>query len=476
MEIMGAKGIQFVVLIVLARMLLPKDFGLIVLVTIFIMIASVIVQCGFNTALIQKKNVDEVDFSSVFYLNLFVASILYVMLFFSAPAIAIFFEETQLVTILRILALTLFLGAINSIQNAVIARNMQFKKQFFSSVGAVLVSGIVGITLAYHNFGVWALIVQQLTNQFLITLILWFTVKWKPRMLFSFKRLRDLFSFGWKILLSSLIDVIYTNISGIIIGKIYSPRLLGFYSRGEQFPSFIVSNINGSIQSVMLPALSSHQEDRQKVKEMVRRSIVTSTFIVFPMMIGLAVIAEPLVKILLTEKWLSTVPFIQIFCAVYALWPIHTANLQAINALGRSDIFLKLEIVKKLIGLTILGISLPFGIYMITFGLFVSGVFSTFVNAYPNLKLLNYSFQEQWKDIMPSLLLSLVMGFVVYNIKWIGITDTVTISVQIVVGIVVYVGLAKIFKLECFTYLLLTMNEMWRNRKGKDFTLKESID
>lgn len=474
-ESVGARGIQFVVLIVLARILLPKDFGLIVLVAIFIMIANVLVQSGFNTALIQKKNADEVDFSSVFYLNLFVASILYVLLFIFSPFIAIFFEEVQLVLILRILAITLFFGAINSIQNAVIARNMQFKKQFFSSLGAVLVSGIIGITIAYHNFGVWALVVQQLTHQFLITLILWFTVKWKPKMLFSFKRLRDLFSFGWKLLLSSLIDVIYTNIYGLLIGKMFSPIFLGFYSRGEQFPSFIVSNINGSIQSVMLPALSSHQENRQRVKEMVRRSIVTSSFIVFPMMVGLAVIAEPLVKILLTEKWLPAVPFLQIFCAVYALWPIHTANLQAINALGRSDIFLKLEIAKNVLGLSILVISIPFGIHAMALGVFISGFFCTFINAYPNLKLLNYSIQEQWKDIMPSLLLSLGMGGVVLSIKLYAMTDMLTIIIQIFVGLVIYVALAKLLKLECFTYLLLTLKDLVESKKKTKFFVKDEV-
>lgn len=474
-ESIGARGIQFVVLVILARILLPKDFGLIVLVAIFIMIANVLIQSGFNTALIQKKNADEVDFSSVFYLNLFVASILYVLLFIFSPFVANFFEEMQLVLILRILAITLFFGAINSIQNAVIARNMQFKKQFFSSFGAVLVSGIIGITIAYHNFGVWALVVQQITHQFLITLILWFTVKWRPKMLFSFKRLKDLFSFGWKLLLSSLIDVIYTNITGLLIGKIFSPILLGFYSRGEQFPSFIVSNINGSIQSVMLPALSSHQENRQRVKEMVRRSIVTSSFIVFPTMVGLAVIAEPLVKIILTEKWLPAVPFLQIFCAVYALWPIHTANLQAINALGRSDIFLKLEIVKNILGLSILGISIPFGIHAMAFGVFISGFFCTFINAYPNLKLLNYSIQEQWKDIMPSLLLSLGMGFVVLSIKLYAMTAMLTLIIQIFVGIFLYVALAKLFKLECFTYLILTLRDLIESKKKTKFLVNDEV-
>ncbi|MEG0449822.1 MAG: lipopolysaccharide biosynthesis protein [Lysinibacillus sp.] len=472
MERGGTQGIQFIVMIVLARILLPEDFGLIVLVAIFITIASVFVQSGFNVALIQKKNADEVDFSSVFYLNLCVAFIMYIVLFFCAPVIASFFEYPQLMLVLRILSLTLFLGAINSIQNAVIARNLQFKKLFFSSLGAVIASAIVGIVMAYANFGVWALVGYQLVNQFLITLILSFTVKWRPQLLFSLERIKGLFSYGWKLLASALIDTFYNNVHSFVIGKMFTPAILGFHSRGEQFPNLIVTNINGSIQSVMLPALSSHQDNRQKVKSMVRRSIVTSSFIIFPMMVGLAVIAEPLVKVLLTDKWLPAVPFLQIYCAVYALWPIHTANLQAINALGRSDIFLKLEIVKKIIGLIILGITISFGVYMMVLGLFIGGLLSTFINAYPNLKLLNYSIQEQWKDIMPSFLLSVVMGIVVYNIKWIGKSEIETMSVQIFVGIVVYVGLAKTFKLECLTYLLLTLKDMLRRKKEKGVTVK----
>jgi teichuronic acid exporter len=217
---------------------------------------------------------------------------------------------------------------------------------------------------------------------------------------------KSLFSFGWKLLVSALIDTVYRDLRSLIIGKMYNPAMLGFYNRGQQFPQLLITNINGSIQSVMLPVLSSQQDNRPRVKDMMRRAIVTSSFIIFPMMVGLAVTAEPLVKILLTDKWLPCVPFLQIFCASYALWPIHTANLQAINALGRSDIFLKLEIIKKMVGLSILGVTVFYGVYAIALGQVLGGIISTFINAYPNKKLLNYSYIEQWKDIMPSLLLS----------------------------------------------------------------------
>jgi O-antigen/teichoic acid export membrane protein len=438
MERGGTQGVQFTVQIILARILVPDDYGLISLMAIFITIANVFIQSGFSTALIQKKDTDDMDFSSVFYLSLFAAVIFYIVLFSTAPYIAAFYGIEQITPVLRVLALTLLLGAVNSIQNAVVAKKMQFRKLFFSSLGSISVSGISGIVLAYAGLGVWALVAQQIINQLLITIILWFTVDWRPKLLFCPQRVKGLFSYGWKLLVSSLIDTLYMNLRSLVVGKIYNPEMLGFYNRGDQFPSIIVLNINGSIQSVMLPALASQQDNRQRIKEMVRRSIVTSSFILFPIMAGLAVAAEPLVKLLLTDKWLPCVPFLQIFCACYALWPIHTANLQAINALGRSDIFLKLEIIKKILGLLILGLTVFYGVYAIAVGLLVSGVISMFINAYPNLKLLNYSCREQLKDIMPSLLLSLVMGAAVYTVKWLAMAAWLTLVIQVCLGVVVY--------------------------------------
>jgi O-antigen/teichoic acid export membrane protein len=406
MERGGTQGVQFIVQIILARLLLPEDYGIIALVVIFTTIAGVFVQSGLNTALIQKKNADEVDFSSVFYLSLFMACLIYIILFFAAPFIAAFYGESQITSIFRVLSITLFFGAFNSIQNAVVARNLQFKETVFQQYRCHMISGTVGIYMAYTGFGVWALVGQQISNQLFVTMILWFTVRWRPKLLFSLGRVKRLFSFGWKLLMSALIDTVYRDLRSLIIGKMYNPAMLGFFNRGQQFPSIIVSNINGSIQSVMLPVLASQQDNRPRVKNMMRRAIVTSSFMIFPTMVGLAVIAEPLVKLLLTDKWLPSVPFLQIFCIVYAFMPIHTANLQAINALGRSDIFLKLEIIKKTMGLFILAITVFYGVYAIALGQVLSGIISSFINAYPNKKLLNYSYNEQWNDIYPSLLLS----------------------------------------------------------------------
>lgn len=466
MERGGTQGIQFIVQIILARLLLPAEFGTIALLTVFIFLANVFVQSGFSTALIQKKNSTETDFSSVFYLSMIIAGVIYIILFNAAPFIAGFYEDITLVPLLRVLSITLFFGAINSIQIAVLSRKLEFKKMFSSSLGAVLVSGIIGITMAYRGYGIWALVAQQLSDQFLVTTILWFTVKWRPSLKFSIKNTRELFSFGWKLLVSTLINSICLYSQSLIIGKIYSPAMLGYFSRGQQFPSIIVTNINGSIQSVMLPALSSQQDDKQIVKRMVRRAIITSSFLVFPLMVGLALVAEPLVTLLLTEKWLPCVPFLQIFCAVFALMPIHTANLQAINALGRSDVFLKLEIIKNIVGLIILGLTIFYGAYAIAVGMLVTGVIGTFINTFPNSKLLNYSYIQQVKDILPSFLLSMAMGVIIWGCSLININPVITLIIQVIVGTITYLGLAKIFKIEALSYLLTTVKEMSAFRKS----------
>lgn len=459
MENGGNNGIQLIVSIVLGRLLIPDEFTVITLLTIFITIANVFIQSGFSTALIQKKNADETDFSSVFYLSLGVAVIVYILLFFSAPVISDFFNMPEIISVLRVLAVAPIIGSINSIQNAVVVKQLKFRKLCYSSFAASVISGIVGIGMAYMEFSFWALVGQQIVYQLVLAIFLWILVKWRPQLVFSLERIKVLFSFGGRLLLSSLIDVTYTNIYGFFIGKL-DKGSLAFYGKGDGFPLFIANNTNSAIQSVMLPALSLEQSNMERLKNMLRRSIVTSSFIMFPVMIGLAAVAEPMILILLKENWLPCVPYLQIMCFSYALWPIHTANLQAINALGRSDIFLKLELIKILVGAIALSISLPFGtIVMVSLKPVVSFI-ASFINAYPNKKLLNYSFTEQWKDILPSFILSLIMGGIVYSIQFLGLNVWITLFVQLTVGVVIYVGSAYILKMECFLYLLNTVKDL----------------
>ncbi len=469
LERIGTQGVQFIVAIVLARLLSPADFGLIALVTVFVAIANVFVQSGLNTALIQKKNADNLDFSTVFYTGLAVAILLYGVLCVGAPVIADFYNgQTKLIPVIRVLGLMLLLGAVNSVQEAYVARNMMFRKLFYRSVGAIIPSGMFGVMLAYLGYGIWALVGQQLMNSFLMCVIMWFTVKWRPQLMFSFTRFKGLFSFGWKLLCSALLDTLYRDIRDLIIGKMFTPADLGFYNRGSQFPKLIIANINSSIQSVLLPSLSTVQDDKTRLKSLARRSIKTSAFLILPMMAGLAAVANPLTLVLLGEKWLPAVPFIQICCFSYAFWPIHTTNLSAINAVGRSDVFLKLEIIKKSYGLAVLALAIwlfrsPIGIAM---SAAVVAPLGSFVNAYPNKKLLNYGFGEQMKDFLPSFILSIVMGAGVYALSdLLEMSPILQLLLLTIIGLCFYLGVAKLLRFECLEYLVKSIKD-FRAKKG----------
>ena len=450
----GAQGVAFIVSIFLARLLEPTDYGVIGLLNVFIAIANVFIDSGFGNSLIQKKDADEVDFSSVFYFSLVFSIILYIVLFFLAPFIATFYEQPILTNLFRVMAVSLLLGAVNSVQKSFVAKNMQFKKFFYSTLFGTILSAFVGIGMAYRGFGAWALVAQHLTNQVFDTLILWFTVKWRPVLKFSLSRMKKMFIYGWKLLCSSLIDAVYNNIYSLIIGKTYTSADLGYYNKGKSFPNLIIGNINSTIDSVLFPVIADSQEDKEKVKGITRRAIKTSTFVIFPAMAGLASVATTLITLILTEKWLPCVPFLQFCCFTYAFWPVHTANLQAIKALGRSDIFLKLEVIKKVIGICILIITIPQGLYVMMIGRCFSAVLSTFINAFPNKKLLNYSYFEQVKDMLPTMLLSIVICIVVLFVGGFEINLFVKLILQILVGICVYIFGAKLFKLEAFEYVM----------------------
>lgn len=456
-ERIGVQALQFIIQIILARLLLPKDFGLIVLVIIFITIANVLVQNSFNTALIQNKETDKIDYSTVFFINLIIATVVYGLLFILSPTLAVFFDNLLLENVLKILSLTVFFGAMSSVQVAILTKNMQFRKQFMSSLVSIVISGIIGVWMAFEGYGVWALVAQQLLSQIIIVIVLFFIVDWRPQFIFSLQRAKVLFSFGWKMLASSLIDVIYTNSRSLVIGKMYTPDMLAYYNRGEQLPSLIVNNINGSIQSVIFPALSAYQDDKEKVKGIVRRAVTLSSFVVFPMMAGLAASAESVIELLLTDKWSEAVPFVQIACLYFAFWPVHTANLQAISALGRSDIFLKLEIIKKIIGIIILFFTIPLGIYAIMFGTVIGSVFSLFINAAPNKKLLNYSYLEQCQDVISNLFISFVMFLVIFSFNFLDCSLVIKLLLQSVIGIFIYILLAFLFRNESLKYIHMSL-------------------
>lgn len=457
-----AQGVQFIVSVVLARLLTPEVYGCVGLITALIAVGNVFVQAGLGNALIQKKDADQMDFSSVFYISVGLGVILSFIVQFMAPFIADFYNQPILVNPIRVLSLMLILAGINSVQQAYVSRKMIFKKFFFATIIGTIISAVVGILLAYMGYGVWALVAQQLTNQLIDTIVLWFTVKWRPSIRFSFSRVKVLFSFGWKLLVSSLIDTIYNNIYTFVIGKTYSADEVGYYNRGKNIPNLVITNINTSIQSVLFPAISKEQSNRARVKVLVRRSIMTSTFLIFPCMAGLAAVAEPLTMILLTEKWLPCVPFMQFCCFVYAFWPIHTANLQAISALGRSDIYLRLEIQKKIIGVLMIVVTIPMGIYPMMVGRCISTVVSSFLNARPNKELFGYSIKEQISDIIPAFILSIIMALIVWLFNFLDWNAWITLLCQVITGIVIYVGGAKICRLESFEFVVTTIKQFFK--------------
>lgn len=454
MERGGSQAVSFVVSIVLARLLEPELYGSIALVLVITSILQVFVDSGMATALIQKKDTDDLDFSSVFYFNLAFCLLLYAGLFLAAPLIGRFYGDSSLVPVIRVLGITIVVSGVKNVQQAYVAKTMQFRRFFFATLGGTLFSAAVGIAMAYMGYGIWALVMQQLLNTAVNTAILWLTVGWKPQRCFSLQRLKVLVAYGWKILVSALLDTVYLKLYQVVVGLKYTSSDLAFYNKGDQYPNLLVENINSSIDSVLLPVLSAEQEQREHVREMTRRAVKTSTYIMFPMMAGLALCAEPFVRLLLTEKWLPCVPYMQIFCVMYAFYPLHTANLNAIKAMGRSDIFLKLEIIKKLISTVLLVAAVSFGVYAIALSQLLSCLIAMAVNAWPNRKLLGYSLLSQLKDILPPAALALVMGVCVWCVGLLGLGDLPTLALQIFVGVLVYAALSALLKVDSFLYLL----------------------
>lgn len=449
----GAQLVTFIVSIVLARILSPENYGTVALITVFTNIMQVFVDSGLGTALIQKKDADDLDFSSVFYFNFAVCIVLYLIMFGVAPVIANFYNDASLTSVVRVISLTILISGVKGVQQSYVSRNMLFKRFFYATLGGTIFSAFLGIGMAYAGAGVWAIVAQQLSNAFIDTVILWITVKWRPKKMFSWERLKQLLAFGWKMLASSLLDTLYNDIRSMIIGKMYSSADLAYYDQGKKFPQVIVSNINTSIDSVLLPTMANVQDDREKVKTMTRRSIKTSTYIMAPLMMGLAFCAEPIVQLVLTEKWLPCVPFLRIFCITFMFYPMHTANLNAIKAMGRSDYFLKLEIAKKIVGMLLLLATMHFGVLAMAYSLLASTLASMIINSWPNKKLLSYGFKEQMIDIMPGILLAGGMGVAISFVNFLELSPIATLMIQIPVGAIIYIGCSYALKVESFEYL-----------------------
>lgn len=455
MERGGNAVIQLIVQIVMARLLAPEQFGALAIMLVFVNIGNVIVQSGLNTALVQAKDVQDRDYSTVFWMCSSVSVVIYLAIFLAAPSIAAFYALPYLVWPLRGIGLIVVINAYNSIQVAKVTRDLQFRKIFIATISSVVLSAFCGIAAAVSGLGLWALVIQQLVYQLTNCIVLAFEVDWKPCFCFDESRAKEFFEFGWRLLASGLLATVYQSLGNLVIGKQFSSVQLGLVSQGEKYPQAVGSMLDGAIQPVMLSAVAHVQDDLAAVKRLVRRALKTSTYLIFPAMTLFAVVAPNLVPALLGEQWRSSVPFLQIYCFVYALLPIHTTNLQALNGMGRSDLFLKLEIIKKAYGLANL-LFCAFvlkDVHLLVLSYMITGLISTFVNASPNKKVIGYSYTEQVKDILPACVMSLCAGVLSYAMAMFLQGGLLVVMVQIFIFVVMYLGLSLLFRVEAFAYI-----------------------
>ncbi len=442
-----AQIVSFIVSVVLARLLLPEEYGIVSIVLIFITIADVFVSSGFTSALIQRKDATNEDFSTIFYCSLAVSILTYVILFLFAPLIANFYNMSELTLVVRVFSLKLIISAYNSVQHAYVSRHMIFKRFFFSTLFGTLVSGIVGIILAYKGFGVWALIAQYFVNAIIDSLVLSFTIPWHPQLVFSKKSAKELMSFGWKVLAADLSGSFFDQLRTLIIGKVYTPADLAFYNKGKQAPAMLTDNMSTTIMTVLFPAIANESDNKDKVKNLARQALRTMSFVIFPMMIGCAFVARPLVLTLLTSKWESCIVYMQILSIMSALSIIGSTSLQVIKAVGKSDTLLKLEFIKKPIYFALLMIGVSISVLGVAITGLIYTVIGTLINSEAMSKTIGYKVTEQLKDITPSLALSVIMGICIHIITLFNISNNLLLlTIQVLAGIIIYIALSIIFK------------------------------
>jgi O-antigen/teichoic acid export membrane protein len=447
-ERFSTQGVQFIIQIIIARLLLPTDYGVIAMLTIFLAISQTFIDSGFSLALVQKSDRSEIDYATVFYFNLITGFFFFLVLFLSAPLIADFYNTPILVPVTRAISFSLIISALSVVPRAKLTINIDFKTQAKASIAGVIISGGIGIWMAYSGYGVWTLVVQSLLNVGVTTLLLWILSKWFPLRVFSIKSFKRLFFYGFKLLLSGLLDTVYRNLSAVVIGKKFTAQELGFYSRSDQFAQFPSVNISGVIGRVFFPIMCEIQDDNSRLRSVYIKFLKISVYIIFPLMFGLAALAEPLIKVVLTEKWMPSVIFLQVLCFSYIWYPIHGINLTLLQAKGRSDLFLRLEVIKKIIGIVILVITIPFGILAICIGMVISSILSLVVNTYYTKQIIGLGFFKQMRSILPSLILSSTMGGIVFLLTKVGMPDILTLAIGFLVGVLYFVGVSYFTQME----------------------------
>lgn len=461
MERVCAQLVSLVVSVILARILMPDDYSVVSIVTIFFAFCNVFISSGFNTALIQKKDADIIDYSSVLCVSIGIATVLYILMFIAAPLIANLYHKDILIAVIRIMALTFFINAIKSVLCAYISNNLQFKKFFLSTIVGTIISAFVGMYMAMKGFGPWALVAQQMTNSIIDTLILYSTTKMKFVFKVSFERLKSLFSYGWKMFVASIISTAHEEIKPLIVGVKFTTEDLAFYNKGKSFPNLLNSSISDTISAVLFPVISKFQENKETVLNITRKFMGAVSYIIFPVMIGFWVISDNFIEILLTEKWMSAAAYVKIFCISYMFNIIQIGNLQAIRAIGRSDIILKLEILKKSLYFVVivLFVCISDSPYMLALSEIICTVIATTINSMPNRKLIGYKYSYQLADLLPNLLLAIGMGIIVYLFNFVISNRILCLIIQILSGMVIYFTASIFTKNKNFFYLINLMKK-----------------
>ncbi len=486
-ERISVQLISTVVSIVLARIIAPQYYGAIAMVMVFVALANTFVQDGFGSALVQKKNTSALDFFSVLYFNIAFSIILYVVLFFCAPYLILFYGEGYeiLKPVIRVLGVIVVLNAVRTVLEAYVSKKMIFRKFFISTLSGTIISAILGIVMAYTGYGIWALVGQSLTHSFVTTLTLCLILHKRPQLIFSYQSLKNLFPFGAKILGTGLFITAFRELRALIIGKIYSPADLAFFDKGRQFPALITTNIVASLTAVLFPKMATEQDNKDKVKETMRRSIRLGSYVLSPLLLGFAAVSESFIKLLLGEAWLPCVPMLQLFCVIELFYPIHSINMQSIKALGRGNTYLGVEMLKKVIELITLVLVMRISVMAIVLQILVCNIAFTFVNAYPNKKHLNYGGKEQLVDLLPNVFRAILMYGVVSLIGMVEINNVLLLMLQIIVGVITYILLSVVTPNKEFNYVknIVLRNKYEKNnvslryssRGHKDVSISEGV-
>ena len=455
--------VSFGISVVLARLLLPSDYGVVAICSMFLVLTGIFIGGGLGTALVQKKNADDIDFCTVFYSGLVLSIVVYLAVFFAAPYIAIFFKNEQITAVIRVLALAMPIGTLSGVQNAFVSKQMIFKKFFYSSLIGTIASGAVGLGMALTGFGVWALVGQNLVSTITNTLVLFCIIDWHPKLIFSYERFKQLFSFGWKMAVVNILTTFFYQLKGYVIGYKYSPAQLAYYNRGEGLPGILYNNINGTISDVLFPALSQLQDDKEALKRALSRAMRISSFFLIPALFGLAAISDKLVIIIFSEKWAPSIPFMQVICMISCSDILGMANYQAIKAVGRVDTLLKMELLKRPAMFAILIATMFISPLAIAVGQLVYSILAFVVNAYPNRKYIDYPIWQQMKDVGKNFLISLVMAIIVYLLGTLGLNMYVSVVLQVVTGALLYYLMSRILNKEDYGYVVNFVKEKIRH-------------